>query len=134
MYIFITSLFYYQFVYLDFSMIHWNIEPPPEPPFIASIFNYYLSDDLEGYKEYDELTIELVKQIPGYLGYESMKHDGRGAFISYWRDMEAVRTWAAHPIHIQVKQMGKTSWYRYYHSVIAEVTTFNIHSSIVNTI
>lgn len=115
-------------------MINWHVNPPPTPPFIASIFNYYLSDDLEGYYEFDELTIELVKQIPGYLGYESLKYDGRGAFISYWRDMEAVKVWAAHPIHTQVKEKGRASWYRYYHSIIAEVTTFHSHSISVNTI
>lgn len=61
-------------------MIHWNTPTPPEAPFFASIFNYYLSDDLEGYADYDEKTLDLVKTYPGYLGYESMKHDGRGNY------------------------------------------------------
>ncbi len=108
-------------------MIQWKESIPPQPPFLASIFHYYLSDSLEGYKEYDDLTIELAKEIPGYLGYESFKHDGRGSFISYWKDMEAVREWASHPIHIEAKQKGKSSWYRYYHSVIAEVKTIHTH-------
>ncbi|MFM7710016.1 MAG: antibiotic biosynthesis monooxygenase family protein [Ferruginibacter sp.] len=107
-------------------MIHWQTNIPPKPPFIASVFNYYLSDNLEGYKEYDELTLELAKQIPGYLGYESFKHDGRGSFISYWKDMESVRTWAAHPIHMEAKQKGRT-WYKYYHSIIAEVNSMHEH-------
>jgi heme-degrading monooxygenase HmoA len=105
-------------------MIHWHHSKPPEAPFIASIFNYYLSDDLEGYAAYDEQTLELVKEIPGYLGYESMKHDGRGTFISYWKDMDAVKTWASHPIHLEAKTLGATKWYRYYHSMIAEVKSF----------
>jgi heme-degrading monooxygenase HmoA len=109
-------------------MIHWQAGIPPHPPFIASIFNYMLSDNLDGYKEYDELTLELVKQIPGYLGYESFKHDKRGAFISYWKDMDAVRAWAAHPIHIDAKQKGK-KWYKYYHSIIAEASS--MHSNVV---
>jgi heme-degrading monooxygenase HmoA len=108
-------------------MIHWLHSTPPQPPFISSVFHYYLSDNLEGYQEYDELTIELAKQTPGYLGYESFKHEGRGSFISYWKDMEAVRLWAANPIHIEAKKKGKASWYRYYHSVIAEVTSFHTH-------
>jgi heme-degrading monooxygenase HmoA len=111
-------------------MIHWNTGKAPEPPFIASIFNYYLSDDLEGYQTYDELTLELAKRMPGFLGYESFKHEGRGSFISYWKDMEAVHSWAAHPDHIEAKKKGKSTWYRYYHSVIAEVTSLHLHQQI----
>ena len=106
-------------------MIHWLNNKPPSTPFIASIFNYYLSDNLEGYKEYDDLTLELVKQMPGYLGYESFKYEGRGSFISYWKDMESIRTWALHPIHVEAKKRGRELWYRYYHSEIAEVKSFN---------
>lgn len=108
-------------------MINWHTGKAPEPPFIASIFNYYLSDDLEGYQTYDELTLDLAKQIPGFLGFESFKHEGRGSFISYWKDMDAVRVWATHPDHIDAKKMGRSKWYRYYHSAIAEVTSLNIH-------
>lgn len=108
-------------------MIHWLNDKPPSTPFIASIFNYYLSDNLEGYREYDDLTLELVKQIPGYLGYESFKYEGRGSFISYWKDVESIRTWALHPIHVEAKKRGIELWYRYYHSEIAEVKSFHSH-------
>ncbi|MBM3915197.1 MAG: antibiotic biosynthesis monooxygenase [Sphingomonadales bacterium] len=110
-------------------MIQWNLSTPPQPPFIASIFHYYLGEDLTGYQEYDELTLALVKEMPGYLGYESFKHDGRGSFISYWNDMEAVRNWARHPIHMEAKEKGKASWYRYYHSAICEVNSLHVHSA-----
>ena len=102
-------------------MIHWNTPTPPEAPFFASIFNYYLSDDLEGYAEYDEKTLELVKTFPGYLGYESLKHDGRGMFISYWKDMDSIKAWGAHPIHLEAKALGMKRWYISYTSIIAEV-------------
>ena len=108
-------------------MIQWITNQVPEPPYIASIFNYYLSDDLEGYQAYDELTIELAKRMPGFLGYESFKHDGRGSFISYWQDMDSIRSWAAHPDHIEAKKKGRSTWYRYYHSAIAEVKSLHMH-------
>jgi heme-degrading monooxygenase HmoA len=111
-------------------MIQWHSPTPPQTPFIASIFHYYLSDNLEGYKEYDDLTLELVKQIPGYLGYESFKHDNRGSFISYWKDKDAVKTWAQHPIHMEAKKLGKSSWYKYYHSIIAEVNSIHMHGLV----
>lgn len=109
-------------------MIHWLNDTPPEVPFMASIFNYFLSENLEGYEEYDIQTLELVKNIPGYLGYESMKHEGRGCFISYWKDEEAIKAWAKHPVHVVAKKHGAAKWYRYYHSAIAEVTSFHQHS------
>ncbi len=108
-------------------MINWQSQSA-EPPYVASIFNYYLSDDLDGYAEYDELTLNLVKQMPGFLGYESFKHDGRGSFISYWKDMDAVREWASNPEHIKAKQQGTNRWYKYYHSALAEVLSFRSHS------
>ena len=107
-------------------MIHWNTPTPPEAPFFASIFNYYLSDDLDGYAEYDEKTLDLVKTYPGYLGYESMKHDGRGMFISYWKDMESIQAWGAHPIHQEAKALGMKRWYKSYTSMIAEVDRFHL--------
>lgn len=65
--------------------------------------------------------------MPGFLGYESFKHNGRGSFISYWKDMDDIRAWAKHPIHMEAKAKGKASWYRYYHSIIAEVKSFHSH-------
>ena len=109
-------------------MINWKNNIQPEPPFIASIFHYYLSDNIDGYEEYDDLTLELAKNSPGYLGYESFKHDGRGSFISYWKDMDSVNAWARNPIHIKAKELGKKSWYKYYHSEIATVNRFHSKS------
>ena len=106
-------------------MINWFQNPPPSAPYIASIFNYYLSENLDGYEEYDILTLELAKKSPGFLGYESFKHEGRGSFISYWSDMEAVQKWARNPVHIEAKKLGMDRWYRYYHSQIAQVMHFN---------
>lgn len=110
------------------TMINWHNSSPPQAPFFASIFNYFLSDDLEGYEAYDIQTLELVKQMPGFLGYESMKHDGRGTFISYWQDEASIANWAKHPIHQEAKALGIAKWYRYYHSMIAEVNRFHSHS------
>ena len=106
-------------------MIQWHVSPPPSAPYIASIFNYFLSEDLAGYEEYDILTLELAKKSPGFLGYESFKHNDRGSFISYWADMESVQKWARNPVHIEAKKLGINRWYRYYHSQIAQVMHFN---------
>lgn len=108
-------------------MIQWKNNLKPKAPFVASIFNYYLSEDLEGYKAYDELTLNLVQEIPGYLGYKSIKHEGRGMFISYWKNYESIQQWAMHPVHIEAKKLGAEKWYRYYHGMIAEVNRYHDH-------
>jgi heme-degrading monooxygenase HmoA len=42
--------------------------------------------------------------------------------------MDAIRAWATEPKHIEAKQKGKSAWYRYYHSVIAEVKSMQVHA------
>lgn len=106
-------------------MIVWMDNKEPEAPFISSTFNYYLSDDLDGYAEYDLKTLELAKQMKGFLGYESFNVDDRGSFISYWRSMDDIRKWSENPIHQEAKKQGMNRWYSYYHSSIAEVKRFH---------
>jgi heme-degrading monooxygenase HmoA len=108
-------------------MIQWLAGQPPEGPYYASIFNYFLSENLEGYAEYDALTLDLVREMPGFLGYESMKHEGRGSFISYWSDLASIQHWGRHPVHQKAKELGRSTWYRYYHSMIAEVQQARFH-------
>jgi len=110
------------------AMIQWLADAPPQAPFYASIFNYFLSENLQGYAEYDAETLALVQRMPGYLGYESMKQEGRGTFISYWADMASIQNWAAHPVHQKAKELGRSTWYRYYHSFVAEVQHARFHA------
>lgn len=110
------------------TLINWKNGITPEPPYYASIFNYLIGDDLEGYAEMDEITLKLAQESDGYLGYESHKANGRGAFISYWRDLEAIDGWRRNVTHIQAKAEGRKRWYKYYHIMIAKVETAHFHS------
>ena len=48
----------------------------------ANIFSYLPSDDREGYAELDEETLQLVADVPGYVGYESVKNSvGRSRLV-----------------------------------------------------
>ena len=48
----------------------------------ANIFSYLPSDDLKGYAELDEETLQLVADVPGYVGYESVKNSvGRSMLV-----------------------------------------------------
>lgn len=108
-------------------MINWKNNVQPEAPYYANIFNYYLGDDLSGYEEYDEITLDLVNQIDGFLGWESHKSDGRGSFISYWRDQAAIDEWRRNTTHQKAKLEGMKRWYKYYHSMLVKVESARFH-------
>jgi heme-degrading monooxygenase HmoA len=75
----------------------------------------------------DELTLRLVAGFDGYLGYESSNADGRGLFISYWRDLEAMDNWRRNATHAQAKSEGKKRWYQYYHSKVVKIESAHYH-------
>ena len=108
-------------------MINWKNDIRPEAPHFANIFNYYLSDDLEGYQEMDEITLDLVHNIDGFLGWESHKSEGRGSFISYWRDKDAINQWRKDLTHQKAKAEGMSRWYKYYHTMLVKVESARFH-------
>lgn len=103
----------------------------PATPYWASVFNYYLSDDLEGYAEYDEMTLQAATVQDGFLGYETFKHEDRGSFISYWRSEADMDEWARNPKHREAKLLGITRWYKYYHSFLVKVESQRFHGRSV---
>ena len=109
------------------TLIHWKDGIVPTPPYYANVFNYLVADDLSGYDELDEQTLELAHAVDGFLGYESHKANGRGAFISYWRDLESIDRWRRDATHKRAKQQGRKQWYKYYHSKVVRVEQANYH-------
>lgn len=84
---------------------------------------------MEGYAEMDDLTLKLAQETDGFLGYESHKADGRGSFISYWRDLESIDRWRKNSTHLKAKAEGKKRWYKYYHAMIAKVESAHFHTN-----
>ncbi|MFI5204473.1 MAG: antibiotic biosynthesis monooxygenase family protein [Flavobacteriales bacterium] len=83
----------------------------PAPPYYAVIFVSTRSKNLEGYAEMDEATIEKVKLLDGFLGFENIKTGDDGIFISYWKSMEAIDKWRNDTMHLEAKQKGISTWY-----------------------
>jgi heme-degrading monooxygenase HmoA len=108
-------------------MINWKDGKRPAVPYYANIFNYYLGDDLSGYQDMDEMTLNLVHEIDGFLGYESHKSENRGSFISYWRDKESIDQWRKDLTHQKAKMEGMKRWYKYYHTMLVKVETARFH-------
>jgi heme-degrading monooxygenase HmoA len=97
-----------------------TIAGTPKPPYYAVIFSSLQSEDLEGYAETAARMLELAAQQPGFLGVESAR-EGLGITVSYWSDLDSIRSWKGHAEHLQAQQNGRQRWYSDYKTRIARV-------------
>ena len=79
----------------------------------AVIFNSVLKEKAEGYEETANRMVELARQQPGFLGYESARNE-IGITISYWQDLESIESWKKNSEHLLAQKMGKEKWYKSY--------------------
>jgi heme-degrading monooxygenase HmoA len=96
-------------------------KPFPDPPYYAVIFVSTRSKNLDGYAAMDESTIEKVKTLDGFLGYENINNGDNGIFISYWESMETINQWRNDAMHLDAKQKGQGMWYDRFLSQICKV-------------
>ena len=95
----------------------------------ANIFSYKRTNISDGYEDLDEQTLMLVKEIPGYLGYENIKDSsGRSIFISYWDSKKAIDLWRKNAVHKMAKDKSKT-WYSAYHTMLVHIEYSNEYNS-----
>ena len=92
-------------------------------PYYAVIFTS-VRTELEA-SEYDHASqrmLELVRQQPGFLGVESARgDDGLGITVSYWASEAAILAWKEHPEHRDIRERGRTIWYRQCTTRVARV-------------
>lgn len=64
----------------------------------------------------------VAKSMPEFVGVESWRSaDGRrGNAVYYWRSLEALAAFGAHPAHLEAKRQY-ARWYAGYRVVVAEV-------------
>ncbi len=85
------------------------IAQTPSPPYYAVIFTSVRTEGDNGYMEAARAALEMARQQPGFLGYESARNDV-GISVSYWESLEAIRAWRNHPLH-QAIQKRADDWY-----------------------
>lgn len=94
----------------------------PEPPYYAVIFVSQRRPGDAGYEAMANRMVELARQMPGFLGIDSVRDSaGLGITVSYWRDEESIAHWRQHAEHRVAQQRGQSDWYESYQLHIAKV-------------
>lgn len=75
----------------------------------------------EGYALTAKCMLELAAQQDGFLHVDSVRENGLGITVSYWRDLGSIRNWKQQAEHLQAQQAGKEKWYSTYNVRICRV-------------
>ncbi|MFF5783880.1 antibiotic biosynthesis monooxygenase family protein [Streptomyces sp. NPDC012693] len=93
-----------------------------EPPYYTAVFTSVRPEDPEGYAETASRMQEIVRDIPGFLGYESARTPGGiGITVAYFRDLESLDAWRLDTEHQAAKAYGREHWYESYSVHIGRV-------------
>ena len=97
-----------------------DIANTPPAPYYAVIFTNLRTAVDEGYGDMAEKMVALAAQQPGFLGVESAR-DGVGITVSYWADLESIRSWKANTEHQVAQKLGHDKWYAAFKTRIPRV-------------
>ena len=96
------------------------IAKTPEPPYYAVIFSSVRTHGDEGYSAMSDAMEELVKEQPGFLGFESARNE-IGITVSYWKDLDSIRNWRDNAEHTIARLTGRKKWYKSFKVRISKV-------------
>ena len=89
-------------------------------PYYAVIFTSKHSENTQGYTEMADRIETLAKQQDGFLGMDSARNNV-GITVSYWKSLDAIKTWKQQTDHLEAQQKGKETWYDWYNVKICKV-------------
>ena len=96
------------------------IAKTPKPPYYAVIFTSTRTDGDRGYSKMADYMLDLAQQQEGFLGIESAR-EALGLTVSYWRDLESIKSWKENSEHLIAQEKGREEWYKSYKTRIAKV-------------
>ncbi len=88
-------------------------------PYYAVIFTSVRTEGDNGYAGLAHEVLELARQQPGFLGFESARNE-LGVSVSYWKDLDSIRAWKEHAVHRQAQQRAR-DWYQSFRVRICKV-------------
>ncbi|MGW7050115.1 antibiotic biosynthesis monooxygenase family protein [Streptomyces sp. NPDC054887] len=95
-----------------------------QPPYYAVVFTSAVRQEAAagGYGAAAARMDRLVREVPGFLGYESARTpDGLGITVGYFRDEEAIAAWQRNAEHREAQRQGRERWYDSYTVHVAKV-------------
>jgi len=92
----------------------------PKPPYYAVIFTSVRTDSDNGYDEMANRMVALAELQPGFLGVESAREDV-GITVSYWSDIDSIKSWKANSEHLEAQKTGRKLWYETFKVRISKV-------------
>jgi heme-degrading monooxygenase HmoA len=92
---------------------------PASLPYYAVIFTSVRTAGDNGYAEMAHEVLELARQQPGFLGFESARNE-TGISVSYWKDLESIRAWKEQSLHREAQQRAR-DWYSSFRVRICKV-------------
>lgn len=95
--------------------------PPENGGPIAARFLFRQARSDEEFDRLNELILRAAESNPGYRGREWWRNDDGDLAVVYWWDsLEALRTFAADPVHREAKQRWD-EWYEGYRIEISRL-------------
>ncbi|MCX4692090.1 antibiotic biosynthesis monooxygenase [Streptomyces sp. NBC_01408] len=93
-----------------------------EPPYLMAVFSNVRTSDDSGYPETLARMNEIVRENPGFLGYEFARTPGGlGITVAYFRDHESLGVWRQDLEHQAAMKQGRADWYESYTLHVATV-------------
>jgi heme-degrading monooxygenase HmoA len=89
------------------------------------LFRIRTRDDIdqEEYQRAFERMLELVSEMPGFLGIEGFAgEDGSELAVARFDSPEAIAAWRDHPEHVRTRQRGREEFFASYEITIATVS------------
>ncbi|MBL4612353.1 MAG: antibiotic biosynthesis monooxygenase [Emcibacter sp.] len=93
----------------------------PAPPYYAVIFSSVRTDNDDGYAQTIDHMLDLGLKHPGCLGFDNVSEGDTSISVSYWKDLESIKSWKQVADHITAQKLGREKWYKSYTTRIALV-------------
>ena len=84
------------------------------PPYYAVIFTSVRTDNDQGYERMIDHMMDLGLKHPGCLGIDSVNDGDKGISVTYWRDLESIKSWKDVADHEVAQKLGREKWYKSY--------------------
>jgi heme-degrading monooxygenase HmoA len=89
-------------------------------PYYAVIFTSIKVEVENNYADIADRMVELASTQEGFIGVESARNE-IGITVSYWKSLEAIKTWKNSVEHLIAQQLGKNVFYQSYTTRICKV-------------